>query len=143
MEKRQYSELFEMPKPRNPRELEVLTEWYFGKPLHLSLLAVHGPWNESDAGGARYEVAEKYNDYHGGSWLHHKSCIDGYDYSSRFWEYVIGPLTCGGIADRSYGQSHVREAKDVTRLKELEAAIDSNKKGRMRKAFTTILAIAA
>lgn len=133
--KRTREQLKAMPKPQCPAELEVLTAWYFGKALHLSELSVYESNREGIAGGATYRVAELYNDYHGKGWLHADDCIRGYDYSSDFWAYVIGHLSCGGIAAHSYGQAVVVGHRDVLRLKKFEGFLRRKEADRLRKAF--------
>ncbi len=113
--KRATAELLRSAKPWNVFELERLSEWYFGKALHLDKLQV---WS----GGAAYQVAERYNDYHGAGWVHSEHCCRGYDYSRAFWRHVIGELQCGGIAARSYGQTRHSEYEQE-RLASLEASV--------------------
>lgn len=111
MEKRSKADLHARKKPSNAVELAELSEWYFGKSLHLQYLKVIGET-------ASYRVSEKYNEYHGKSWLHDTHCIKGYDYSRDFWQWAIGELYCGGIAAHSYGQTwHSKSETD--RLKVL------------------------
>lgn len=135
-QKRTRAELATAPKPRNPAELEVLSAWYFGTPLHLELLWVtdHKFFQAAD-GSAQYQVAEKYNDYHGTGWLHGKCCIKGYDYSRDFWAHVIGHLYCGGIATHSYGQATVIGRRNVLRLKAFEGFLRRKESGRLSVPF--------
>lgn len=83
-----------MPLPETDAELEVITQQYFGKPLHLRDLTCSGS----------YRVKEPYNDYHGKEWSFSQGSIKGYDHSRKFWDYVCGKLHCGGISFYSYGQ---------------------------------------
>lgn len=124
-----------MPKPGCSAELEVLSQWYFGVPLHFSKLYVHGGWAPAADAGATYEVAEPYNSYHGDGFLFGKNCIKGYDYSGAFWQYVVGNMSCGGIASHSYGQVNVFGHRDVARLRAFESFLRQKKPGRLRKAF--------
>lgn len=134
--KRTIQELHAMPKPSNPAELEVLSMWYFGVPLHLSKLNIYpSGFNEEAIGGAQYEVRELYNSYHGKGFNFGSGSIDGYDYSAAFWEYVIGPLTCGGIAGHSYGQTNTYGFRDHKRLQKFSEYLRRNESGRLRKAF--------
>jgi hypothetical protein len=133
--KRTRTELEAMPKPKNPAELEVLSQWYFGAPLHLGGLRVSDEIGTDGAYYGQYEVGELYNDYHGDDWLFGKNCIKGYDYSRDFWRHVVGELYCGGIAASSYGQVRVREHRDQKRLKEFAGYLRRNESGRLRKAF--------
>jgi hypothetical protein len=134
--KRSRTELLAAPLPRCPAELEVLSTWYFGAPLHLSCLRMYakGMAPASEA-GAEYEVREEYNSYHGNGWLFYGCAIEGYDYSSDFWAHVIGNLYCGGIASHSYGQCNVFGRRNVKRLKEFEECLRRNESGRLRRAF--------
>jgi hypothetical protein len=135
--KRTQAELMKAPLPSCPAELEVLSTWYFGAPLHLSHLRVADDYSFGDEadGSASYEVLEEYNSYHGRGWLFGQCCIVGYDYSRDFWAHVIGRLYCGGIASRSYGQVNVLGRRNVKRLKDFEGYLRRNESGRLRKAF--------
>jgi hypothetical protein len=126
--KRTRAELNATPRPANPAELEVLSEWYFGKALHLAELRCYGE-------GASYRVRERYNDYHGKGWLHKEGCIDGYNYSEHFWAHVIGRLSCGGIAGHSYGQTRVIGHRNSLRLQRFAEYIRRKESGRLRKPF--------
>jgi hypothetical protein len=135
-QKRTRAQLEAMPKPRNPAELEVLSAWYFGMPLHLEQLWVTDYKScQAADGSAQYRVAEEYNDYHGEGWLHGKSCINGYDYSREFWAHVIGHLYCGGIATHSYGQATVIGRRNVLRLKAFEEFLLRKESGRLSARF--------
>lgn len=94
-----------MPLPQSVEELEILTEWYFGKPLHFRFLRV-----------GYYKVEESYNSYHGPGFAFDFSCTKGYDHSRDFWNQVCGPLSCGGIAVRSYGQFNCRSYRGKKRI---------------------------
>lgn len=134
--RRSREELRLMPKPSNPAELEALSYWYFGKELHMSLLTVsEHKWASASDGSVAYEVKEKYNDYNGSGWLHTEYCIKGYDYSRDFWAFVIGNLTCGGIASHSYGQAIVIGKRNLLRLQEFEKCLRLKGSGRLRRPF--------
>lgn len=136
MKKRTRKELAAAPKPCNPAELEVLSHWYFGKALHLGFLSVFERLDDSlIAGSVQYEVTELYNSYHGAGWLHSENCIKGYDYSGDFWGHVIGPLYCGGIASRSYGQVRIVGHRDLKRLMVFQGYLGRKESGRLRKPF--------
>jgi hypothetical protein len=128
IEKRSDAELRSMPRPSNPSELEVLSYWYFGKALHLSRLDICGA-------SVSYAVREEYNSYHGNKWLHMCGCIDGYDYSARFWNFVIGILTCGGIAGHSYGQARVIGYRNALRLNRFSEYLRKKESGRLRRPY--------
>lgn len=128
IEKRTQGELRRMPLPRNPAELEVLSMWYFGKPLHLKLLS---GWGDSFS----YEVAEDYNSYHGEGWLFDQCCIDGYDYSRVFWRRVIGELDCGGIARASHGSVRSTSKRSAARLRKFSEYLRRNESGRLGTSF--------
>lgn len=129
-------ELLDAPKPSNPAELEVLSRWYFGKPLHLAFLRIRrAETTEPFAAYGQYEVAELYNDYHGNGWLFGQCCIHGYDYSRDFWQHVVGVLYCGGIADHSYGQVRIKGHRDRLRLQRFEECLRRKESGRLGKAF--------
>lgn len=98
----------DMPLPSSDAELQVLSHIYFGLPLKakFSVLGKSG----------RYEIEQLYNSYHGEGFAYGKCCIIGYDHSRIFWGTVFGPLICGGIASRSYGQFHVRSHRHRRRL---------------------------
>jgi len=120
-----------IPKPSSDAELEILSELYFGAPLHLRSLSAY----ESSAS---YEVSELYDSYHGSGWQFGKGDIRGYDHSAKFWRHVVGELSCGGIAGRSYGQTHVQSHRDYMRLK---IWVDSRRRkdsGRIRKPFSRL-----
>lgn len=126
--KRTRKELMKMPRPHNPAELEVLSHWYFGMPLHLSLLYIY-------VNTAQYQVLEEYKSYHGDGFNFSAYSCDGYDYSSVFWNFVIGELCCGGIAAHSYGQAHIRGHRDMARLKRFEGFMRGRQSGRLRKPY--------
>ena len=102
-------QLRHMPLPSNDAELAIVSEWYFGMPLHLSKLSAYGDY-------ASYEVMELYDAYHGDGWNFSKGCTRGYDYSRAFWGRVVGDLYCGGIAAHSYGQVKVAGWRHKKRL---------------------------
>lgn len=128
--RRSATELLASPKPWNVFELEALTEWYFGKPLHLNYLRV---WNRS----AQYEVAERYNEYHGPGWLWSGYSGEGYDYSRAFWRHVVGELRCGGIAASSYGQTRHSEYEQE-RLDALSSSVAQAIEARRAAALDAV-----
>jgi hypothetical protein len=136
IQRRSRAELASMPKPESPAELEVLSRWYFGTPLHLKSLWVtpRAPKCPDTAGG-QYAVREPYNDYHGKGWLWGQCENAGYDYSAAFWRHVIGELYCGGIAECSYGQATVIGRRNIARLQRFEECLRRKESGRLRKAF--------
>lgn len=141
MDKRSREELALMPKPGNPAELEALSMWYFGAPLHFSTLRIYGSGSAPVAvATCQYEVVEAYDSYHGSGWLHGKCCTVGYDYSRDFWAHVCGPLYCGGIAHRSYGQANVFGRRDLRRLERFAEYLRRKESGRLRKAFERLAA---
>lgn len=140
LQKRSAKDLTSGLKPKSPAELEILSRWYFGKPLHLDSLQVYSHGDSDPAGSARYSVKELYNSYHGEKFLHGERCTKGYDYSATFWRFAIGELYCGGIASTSYGQAHVSTIKEVDRLKKLQALVEGGDHGRVRKAFKELVA---
>lgn len=86
-----------LPKPRTDDELAVLTELCFGLPSGLSRLLC-GSY-ESDTKFSKM-FSKEFLSYHGVS----TGSCRLYDYAGWFWNHVCGPLSCGGIAGRSYGQ---------------------------------------
>lgn len=134
--KRSSADLKAAPQPRCPADLEALSLWYFGTPLHLSKLSLYCV--EDGKASAQYEVREEYSSYHGENGLFSSFCIKGYDYSRDFWRHVIGDLYCGGIASRSYGQAKVIGESNVSRLKEFEECLrqDAVKAYEARKVTT-------
>ncbi len=96
------------PKPSNDAELELLSLWYFGKALHAKF--------SIGATSGSYEIVERYNSYHGKGYEFSQGCSRGYDHSAFFWEHVFGTLSCGGIADRSYGQFNITGHRNKARL---------------------------
>jgi len=131
-QKRTASELAAMPRPRNVAELEILSFWYFGKALHFSRLIVRENYVE-------YEVAEKYNAYHGARWLFSTFSCEGYDYSGAFWRHVVGNLFCGGIAAHSYGQARPHPGhREQKRLEELRDSWLSKRTGRPRATLARL-----
>ena len=118
-----------MPKPRNDAELAILTEWFFWAPLSLSVLQVA-------TGYARYEVKQKFDSYHGAEFRLKSRCQ--YDADAGFWRFVIGELTCGGVAGSSYGQAKVVGWRNQKRL---ESWVQSRRNGGVscvRPAFARL-----
>lgn len=137
--RRDSTELKRAPKPRNPKELEILSMWYFCAPLHFSMLRVYPDVRGVSRGGcAQYEVAEPYNSYNGKKWLFGCADIDGYDYSAKFWRHVVGELYCGGIAAHSYGQAHIGTIKDCARLTRFANYLTCGKSGELGAAFKAL-----
>jgi len=123
-----------IPKPRSDAELEILSELYFGVPLHLSSLGAYGS-------KASYKVAELYDSYHGKGFEQNtdgEHRTGGYDHSKYFWEYVCGKLYCGGVAGCSYGQTHLKSYRDMRRLQEWVDSRRRNDSGRIRKPFARL-----
>jgi len=116
-EPRSKGELNSKAKPETAKDLEKLSLWYFGVTLNLSSLSIYGKT-------AKYEVKQKYDDYHGNGFLFGKSSIDGYEYSARFWDHVIGRLYCGGIANKSYGQANIVDEEQRRRLVGLAESVN-------------------
>ena len=125
-----WAKLKKAPIPRNALELELLSEWYFGKKLHASF-DVYG-----DSGS--YQITEVYNSYHGKGFEFSENCGDGYDHSRNFWNHVFGELSCGGIATRSYGQFKIKGYRHKRRLmawQKMKARQDAN---YIRPAFVRL-----
>ena len=131
-----YGADLKVPMPRNKSELELLTHWYFGAPLHLSRLDIYG-------GSVSYEVKEDYNSYHGiaRGFLFDESCTRGYDYSARFWKAVLGVLSCGGIARASYGSATIiRGHRHKKRLVALAESLRRKGPDPVRPVFVRLAA---
>lgn len=127
--------LLKAPKPKNAAELAVMTKWFFGCELELKFLRFSGKHGQ-------YEVKQDYNSYHGEGWAFGKTCVEGYDRSRDFWNYVLGPLGCGGIARANYGQFQAREGhRERLRIKALQDSVCGKDAGRVRKAFTRLAPI--
>ena len=87
--------------PKTRKELEDLTEWYFGRRLNLRL-RMYGS-------SADYEVSELFDDYDDREFAASFSARVGYHFSNydihgAFWNTIVGRVSCGGTAGRSYGQ---------------------------------------
>jgi hypothetical protein len=80
-----------IPKPESDAELEIVSVYYYATPLHLRKLDSYG-------GGGSFEVEEDFDSYN------KPGSIDAYDAADVFWEWVLGPRCCGGVARASYGQ---------------------------------------
>jgi len=117
-----------IPKPSNDAELEVLSELYFGVPLHLAEFRAR-------LKSASYRVKEKYDSYHGTGFLYSKQSCGGYDHSACFWSHVIGRLSCGGIAGHSYGQVTLKSHRAGRRLSRWYDSWLRNESGRLGKQF--------
>ena len=81
------------PKPESDAELEIVSELYFGVPLHLARLEIHRGAHGGTSGS--YEVQEDFDSY---GYDQKPDSIDCYDYSDEFWAWVVGDLFCGGTA---------------------------------------------
>ena len=116
-----------MPLPETDQELEIISELYFGAPLHLYELRAYEQ-------SGNYQVNELYNSYHGEGFEYSTNCTIGYDHSAMFWRTVCGELTCGGIGSRSYGQFTINNRRHYKRL---ERWIRNRKNGisYVRKPF--------
>lgn len=112
------------PLPQNDAELELLTNWYFGKSLHISRLdfsfysedSCYNNDRNNHIGSGSYEVMEDYNSYHGKGWKYSQCENEGYHDSGIFWNRVFGDLSCGGISRASYGQFYVDNYRHGKRL---------------------------
>jgi hypothetical protein len=82
-----------MPKPRNAKELEVLSKAVFGVELHMRDLHVY-----NHRSGATYTVEEDHDLY--------KHADPGYDVSEAFFDRCFGRMSCGGIGRANYGQTN-------------------------------------
>lgn len=133
MKRRTRNQLYQFPLPRNDEEFALLTLWYFGARLSLSRFSFYGS-------GASYEVAEKYNDYHGKGFAYGECCIKGYDSSAEFLRQVFGGLNCGGIASSSYGQTTVIGHRNKQRLKAWEISRRGKGGSAARPVFVRLAA---
>ncbi len=120
-----------VPKPRNDAELAALTAWYFGVPLSLRRLDVRDSY-------ASYEVEQDYSAYQGNGFQFGKGCLRGYDNSAAFWRFVIGRLTCGGIARASYGQTSVSGWRNQRRLLAWTKSRRAKDGSPVRRAFVRL-----
>jgi hypothetical protein len=96
----------DLPKPETDAELEIISEIYFGKALHLRKLSNY----------CSYEVEEDYNSYHGEGYEFSECNCKGYDHSAIFWRHILGQLYCGGIARASYGQYKIKGYRNKKRI---------------------------
>lgn len=103
------AKIAKMPAPESDAELEVLSAWYFGKPLRLKKLNLYGT-------SGSYEVLEDYNSYHGNGYQFSEGCCEGYDHSGFFWAHVCGVLYYGGIARASHGLFNFKGHRNIARL---------------------------
>ncbi len=117
---RAYEGKLRIPLPQTCKELEIVSEYIFGMPLHLSKLNFYGS-------GASYQVLEEHSDTYDGVFdtAAHGSC---YDVDAIFWRTVIGRMMCGGIASHCYGQVHVDGHRHMYRLKRLAFDVRNSKK---------------
>jgi hypothetical protein len=104
------NQLQRVPRPQSDAEFAILTDWYFGRPLHLRTLTCYG-------NACTYEIEEEYNSYHGAGWEFSEGSICGYDHSRVFLQAVFGRLVCGGTARASYGQAKTHGHRHVRRLR--------------------------
>lgn len=118
------------PRPTNDKELEILTQWYFGKQLHADF-RIYG-----DSG--QYQIKETYNSYHGNGYEFSECCIHGYDHSWHFWRHVFGTLTCGGIAAYSYGQFKIQGHRNKARLDAWQKSRRTEGDSFVRPAFVRL-----
>ena len=117
------------PKPSNDVELAIVSEIYFGAPLSLSSLS-----------DSSYAVREEYNSYHGDGFAFACCSCEGYDRSQGFWNWVFGPLYCGGIATHSYGQFTPVSHRDKARLTRWQVSRRTEKGRTPRPAFVRLAA---
>lgn len=116
-----------MPLPCNDAELEVISEIYFGRPLHIRALRTW--W---------YEVDEDYNSYHGKGFLFSQHSTEGYDHSRLFWNTVFGRLGTGGIARASYGSFEPHGHRHTIRLRNWMEHRRKKETGRLRAPFVRL-----
>ncbi len=113
-----------IPLPCCPCELEAVSEYIFGTPLHLRGLHCHGDY-------ASYEVDENFDSYVDKKFA--QAVHDSeYDMSGAFWGAVIGELSTGGTARASYGQVKVPGHRQKLRLAKLQRYVRGtapNKRG--------------
>lgn len=117
------------PKPANDAELAVVSEILFGIPLSLNSLSA-----------TSYTVEQPYTSYHGGGFAFGPHCISGYCRSAAFWEWLFGPLVCGGIASRSYGQFKILSHRDKARIMRWQVSRRQDKGRTLRPAFVRLAA---
>ena len=118
-----------IPLPQCDEELELLTQWYFGKPLHLKTMSENC-----------YEILEDYNSYHGDGFQFSESCTRGYDHSADFWAVVFGPLYCGGIGRASYGQFKANGWRQKRRISKWLKRRSERRSSTPRRAFVRLAA---
>lgn len=118
-----------IPLPNNAKELEIVSEYIFGTPLHLSRLDVYE--------GASYEVKEYHNDYYDNKFnmASHNSC---YEVDAFFWKTIIGGLRCGGIGGHSYGQTEIIGYRNKKRLQRLSFSLRNEGANYIRKPFARL-----
>lgn len=110
-----------LPHPRNTVEFEILSEFVFGIPLHISGLTI---WNKT----AQYEIKELYDSYRDAGW-ERRMVGKQYDLNRDFCRHVFGCLYCGGIAGHAYGQVRIFGYRKHKRLLELGKSIREGKDG--------------
>lgn len=92
-----------IPRPQNDAELEIVSEWYFGIPLHFRSLHVWGS-------GGRYEVEEDFDSIP-------RFGRSGYDEHHLFWNWVTGPMEgVRGTARACYGGFKITSYRQQKRL---------------------------
>lgn len=120
----------DLPKPESVKELEILSEFIFGKALHLRILTVYDNY-------ALYDVKEKHDDsydYKFESIFNSNYVIDG-----AFWRHVVGGLSCGGIATTCYGQVKVTGGhRERKRLKKLSNSVHGGDANYIRPMFVRL-----
>lgn len=89
--------LIRLPLPETDAEFAIVTERYFGVPLHIKCL---------DNG--YYEIAEDYNLF--GSYSDYYTPKD-------LWNWIFGRLNYGGVSRSSYGQFEPRGHRHAKRLR--------------------------
>ncbi len=118
-------------KPSNDLELEIVSEYIFGVPLHLKKLDTH------DGEYASYEVLENHDDYYDQS-FNIKAHNSSYEVDDFFWKTVIGSLFCGGIARASYGQVDVKGYRNQRRIVNWVFSRRNKSANYIRKPFTRL-----
>lgn len=120
-----------VPKPKSDAEFAILSEWFFGRPLRVTM---------SYAG--QYEIVEKFDSYQ--DYQFH--CYDGersirglsqYDTEKVIMNLSFGVLRCGGTAGSQYGQT----AYGYRDKKRMQFWIDSRRSkhpSKVRKPFTRL-----
>lgn len=110
-----------VPLPRNDAEFEVVSEYVFGKKLHLSGLNVNGREKRegNKIGNGSYRVTEIYDSYADYA-FESKVGLGQYNLNRVFLDTVFGELGTGGIALHAYGSFDIRGYRNLKRLKAWE-----------------------